>query len=175
MLGRLADERRIRVFAAIALGARSVAEAAERQIGLLPAVRAEAARAVLGGIGGVLVFASMDDAVAFASEYAAEHVHVATADPEATAAGLRYAGEVLLGQDTPIGASSLTIGIPATLPTGGYAKLNGGVTARTFQTCTSVASLTPAALASLADGTVALADHEGFPAHANSIRLRGLA
>ena len=56
---------------------------------------------------------------------------IATRDPAATLAELCYAGEVLLGQDTPIGASSYTIGIPATLPTGGYARLNGGVTART--------------------------------------------
>jgi histidinol dehydrogenase len=99
---------------------------------------------------------------------------VATADPEATLRDLRYAGEILLGQDTPIGASSYSIGIPATLPTGGFAKLNGGVTARTFQTTTSIARLTPEALAGLAGPTIALADHEGFPAHANAFRGRGL-
>ena len=90
-------------------------------------------------------------------------------------AGLHYAGEVLLGQDTPIGASSYTVGIPATLPTGGYARVNGGVTARTFLTSTSTARLSPAALAELAGPTLALADHEGFPAHANAFRLRDLA
>jgi histidinol dehydrogenase len=116
----------------------------------------------------------MDEAVAFANDYAAEHVQIATRDPESTLRGLRYAGEVLLGQDTPIGASSYTIGIPATLPTGGYARLNGGVTARTFLTSSSIARLTPAALAELAAPTLALADHEGFPAHANAFRLRGL-
>jgi histidinol dehydrogenase len=152
----------------------AVAAAAERQIKLLPTVRADAVRAVLGGIGGILLFETLDEAIEFASEYAAEHVQIATRDPEAVAAELRYAGEVLLGQDTPIGASSLTIGIPATLPTGGYAKLNGGVTARTFQTSTSIARLSPGALAALAPQTITLADHEGFPAHANSIRLRGL-
>ena len=153
----------------------AVAEAVEWQVALLPPVREAAARAVLGGIGGVLLFATMADAVEFASDYAAEHVQIATRDPEATLGGLRYAGEALLGQDTPIGASSLTIGIPATLPTGGYAKLNGGVTARTFQTSISIARLSPDALAALATGTIAIADHEGFPAHANSLRLRGLA
>jgi histidinol dehydrogenase len=116
----------------------------------------------------------MAEAIAFANEYAAEHMQVATADPEVTQRDLRYAGEILLGQDTPIGASSYSIGIPATLPTGGFAKLNGGVTARTFQTTTSIARLTPEALAELAGPTIALADHEGFPAHANAFRGRGL-
>ena len=140
----------------------------------LPEPRRAYATAVLGDLGGVLLFDTMDDAVAFANDYAAEHCQIATADTEATLRSLRYAGEALLGQNTPIGASSYTIGIPATLPTGGYAQLNGGVTARTFQTTTSVARLSPVALAGLAGPTTALADHEGFPAHANAFRGRGL-
>lgn len=144
------------------------------QVAALPEPRRSYATAVLGDLGGVLLFDTISDAVAFANEYAAEHMQVATADPEATLRGLHYAGEILLGQDTPIGASSYSIGIPATLPTGGFAKLNGGVTARTFQTTTSIARLSPEALASLAGPTTALADHEGFPAHANAFRGRGL-
>ena len=144
------------------------------QVAALPEPRRAYATAVLGDLGGVLLFDSMEAVVVFANEYAAEHMQVATADPEATLRELRYAGEMLLGQDTPIGASSYSIGIPATLPTGGFAKLNGGVTARTFQTTTSIARLSPEALAGLAGPTTALADHEGFPAHANAFRGRGL-
>ncbi len=154
--------------------AAAVEVAVAEQIVRLPEVRAAAARAVLADLGGVVLVASMEAAVAFANAYAAEHVQIATREPAATLAGLRYAGEALLGQDTPIGASSYSIGIPATLPTGGYAQLNGGVTARTFLTATSTAQLSPEALAGLADPTLALADHEGFPAHANAFRLRGL-
>jgi histidinol dehydrogenase len=144
------------------------------QLPQLTAVRATAARAVLSDLGGAILVDTLDEAVALANEYAAEHVQLATADPEATLAGLRYAGEALLGQDTTIGASSYTLGIPATLPTGGYAQLNGGVTARTFMTSMSTARLSPEALAELAEPTLALADHEGFPAHAAAFRLRGL-
>ncbi len=154
--------------------AEAVDAAVARQIGDLPEVRRSAARAVLSDLGGVILVGSMDEAVAFANVYAAEHVQIATRDPEATLEALCYAGEALLGQDTPIGASSYTIGIPATLPTGGYARLNGGVTARTFLTSTSTARLSAEALAGLAEPTLALADHEGFPAHANAFRLRGL-
>ena len=152
----------------------AVEAAIARQIELLPPTRAEAAAAALSDLGGAMLFDSMAEAVAFASAYAAEHTQIATSDPEATLADLRYAGEALLGQDTPIGASSYTIGIPATLPTGGFAMVNGGVTARTFLTSTSIARLSPEALAELAGPTLALADHEGFPAHANAFRLRGL-
>jgi histidinol dehydrogenase len=152
----------------------AVETALAEQLPLLPPIRAAAARAVLSDLGGAILVDSMAEAVGVANDYAAEHVQLATSDPEATLASLRYAGEALLGQDTPIGASSYTIGIPATLPTGGYAQLNGGVTARTFLTSTSTARLSPEALAELAEPTLALADHEGFPAHANAFRLRGL-
>ena len=152
----------------------AVETALAEQLPLLPPIRAAAARAVLSDLGGAILVDSMAEAVEVANDYAAEHVQLATSDPEATLASLRYAGEALLGQDTPIGASSYTIGIPATLPTGGYAQLNGGVTARTFLTSTSTARLSPEALAELAEPTLALADHEGFPAHANAFRLRGL-
>jgi histidinol dehydrogenase len=154
--------------------AQAVDAAVQKQIVQLPGTRADAARTALSDLGGVILVDTMVEAVAFASEYAAEHVQIATRDPEATLADLRYAGEALLGQDTPIGASSYTIGIPATLPTGRYARLNGGVTARTFLTATSTARLTAESLAGLAEPTLALADHEGFPAHANAFRLRGL-
>jgi histidinol dehydrogenase len=152
----------------------AVEAAVAEQLPRLSAVRAAAARAVLADLGGAILVETMADAISLANAYAAEHVQLAVADPEATLAGLHYAGEVLLGQDTPIGASSYTLGVPATLPTGGYAQLNGGVTARTFMTSTSTARLSPEALAGLAEPTLALADHEGFPAHAAAFRLRGL-
>jgi histidinol dehydrogenase len=148
--------------------------AVARAVASLPEPRRAYATAVLGDFGGVLLFDTLADAVAFANEYAAEHCQVATTETEATLRALHYAGEALLGQDTPIGASSYTIGIPATLPTGGFARINGGVTARTFQTTTSIARLSAAALAELAAPTIALADHEGFPGHANAFRGRGL-
>jgi histidinol dehydrogenase len=154
--------------------AEAVEVAVAEQIVGLPEVRAAAARIALSDLGGVILVGSIDEAVSLANEYAAEHVQIATRDPEATLSDLRYAGEVLLGQDTPIGASSYTIGIPATLPTGGFARVSGGVTARTFLTSMSTARLTAAALAELAAPTLALADHEGFPAHGNAFRLRGL-
>ena len=81
---------------------------------------------------------------------------------------------MLLGQHSPVSAANFCIGVPATLPTGGFAKINGGVTAKTFLTTLSVANLTADGLASLAPATLALADHEGFPAHANALRIRGL-
>jgi histidinol dehydrogenase len=144
------------------------------QLARLPEPRASYARSALSDFGGAFLFDSMDAAVDFAGTYAPEHLQIATRDPEATLARLTYAGEALLGQHSPVSAANFTIGVPATLPTGGFARVNGGVTSRTFMTTMSVAKLTADGLASLARATVTLADHEGFPAHAASIRIRGL-
>jgi histidinol dehydrogenase len=168
-----ADSAAILVTDSRALAEAVDAEAA-RQIEALPQQRADYARSAVTVLGGVFLFPTMGDAVDFAGEYAPEHLQIATRDPEADLERLRYAGEVLLGQDTPVSAANFTIGVPATLPTGGFAAINGGVTARTFMTATSVARLTADGLASLAPATLALADHEGFPAHANALRIRGL-
>jgi histidinol dehydrogenase len=144
------------------------------QLARLPEPRASYARSALSRFGGAFLFDSLDAAVDFAGTYAPEHLQIATRDPEATLARLTYAGEALLGQHSPVSAANFTIGVPATLPTGGFARVNGGVTSRTFMTTMSVAKLTADGLASLARATVTLADHEGFPAHAASIRIRGL-
>jgi histidinol dehydrogenase len=145
-----------------------------RQVAALPEPRASYARSALSNLGGAFLFDTIDEATAFAGDYAPEHMQIATRDPEATLAKLTYAGEVLLGQHSPVSAANFTIGVPATLPTGGFARINGGVTSRTFMTTASVAKLTEDGLRSLAPATLALADHEGFPAHANALRIRGM-
>jgi histidinol dehydrogenase len=144
------------------------------QLAALPEPRRSYAAATLSGFGGAMLVDSLAEACAFASEYAPEHLQIATASPEALLPGLDHAGEILLGQ-TPFAAANYLLGVPNTLPTGRYARLASGVTARTFLKESSVARASDAALAQLAPGIVALAEHEGFPAHAAAIRRRGLA
>ncbi len=146
----------------------------ERQLADLPPVRAEAARASLGPNGGCVLTATLDDAVAVANRYAAEHLQVVVADRDVDRVvdGLVNAGEVLVGQHTPFSAANFVIGCPASLPTSGFAHVSSGVTAATFLKRTAVARSDATALARMAPSVVALADHEGFPAHAAAIRRR---
>ena len=90
------------------------------------------------------------EACAFANEYAVEHLQIATADPEATLAQIEHAAEILIGQQTPMSAANFTLGVPNTLPTGGFARVSGGVTARTFLATSSTAELSAAGLAASA-------------------------
>jgi histidinol dehydrogenase len=137
----------------------------------LPQPRRDYAASAISKYGGAMLVRDLEEAVAFANEYAPEHLLVSTANPEEQLAGLRNAGEILLGE-TPIVAANLSIGVPATLPTGGFARFSSGVTARTFTKTSSVARTSPEALERLAPSILAIADHEGFPAHARSIHLR---
>ncbi len=117
--------------------AESVADALEPLLAVLPELQRGYAASVLGDLGGILICADEAEACAFANEYAVEHLQIATADPEATLARIDYAAEILIGQTTPMAAANFTIGVPNTLPSGGYAAVSSGVTARTFLTTSS--------------------------------------
>jgi histidinol dehydrogenase len=146
----------------------------ERQLAGLPEVRATAARSSLGPNGGCVLVDSIDVAVGIANEFAPEHLQVAVvADQvDAVVAGLVNAGEILVGQHTPFSAANFVIGCPASLPTSGFAHVSSGITADTFLKRTAIARADAAALARMTPSVIALADHEGFPAHGDALRLR---
>ena len=143
-----------------------------RQLAALPEPRRTMAAAAIGVNGGAVLVRDRAEAIEVANLYAPEHMQLATADDEAVLAGIEHAGEVLLGQHTPFSAGNYLIGIPATLPTSGYARVTSGVTALPFTKTISLARASAEALAVMAPAIVALADHEGFPAHAAVIHER---
>ncbi len=146
----------------------------ERQLADLPDVRAEAARESLGPNGGCVLVDTLDDAVAVANQYAPEHLQVAVAEDDVgrVVETLMNAGEILIGQHTPFSAANFVIGCPASLPTSGFAHVSSGVTADAFLKRTAIARADAAALHRMTPSVLALADHEGFPAHANALRRR---
>ena len=157
---------------------RELVEAVQRemegQLAALPEPRRSYAQSATTKYGGAIIVRDLNEAIAFANEYAPEHMQVATREPLFVLDKLQNAGEILLGQNTPISAANFAIGVPATLPTGGFAKVSSAITAHSFRKRSSVAYLSREALERMANTVVALAEHEGFPQHANSIRIRDL-
>ncbi len=145
-----------------------------RQLAALPEPRAAAARSALGPNGGCVLVDTLEQAVEIANRYAPEHLQVAVADDrvDEVVAAIVNAGEILIGQHTPFSAANFVIGCPASLPTSGFAHVSSGITAHTFLKRTAVARADAAALQRLSPTVVALAEHEGFPAHAAAIRMR---
>jgi histidinol dehydrogenase len=154
--------------------AAAVAAAVEPRLAELPEPQREHAASSLGNLGGILICSDEAEACAFANAYAVEHLQIATADPQATLAQIDYAAEILIGQHTPMAAANFTIGVPNTLPSGGYAAVSSGITARTFLATSSTAELSAAGLASVGPAARLIAEYENFPAHARALRERGL-
>ena len=134
----------------------------------LPDWRREFVEQVLGGYGGIVVAASLDDAIAFCNEYAPEHLHVIAEDPYAVLDRLEHAGEVLLGPNTSIAFGNYAIGLNAILPTGGFARGYSCVGVPDFMKRSSFAHVTDEGVPGVSRATVSLARYEGFPAHAEA-------
>ena len=142
------------------------------QIAALPEPRRAYAHAALGENGGAIIVADLTEAALVTNWYAPEHMQIVARDEEAVLAMIDHAGEVLLGQQTPISLANYVIGVPAALPTGAFARVTGGVTAETFLKKVSIAKADAGALERLSPAALALAEHEGFPAHAAALRAR---
>jgi histidinol dehydrogenase len=146
----------------------------EAMLKTLPPPRATAARAALGTNGGVILVGTLVEACDVVNAFAPEHLQVAIAAPRSddVVARIKHAGEILVGQHTPFSAANFVLGVPASLPTTGFAKVSSGITAAAFLKTTAIASTTEASLRRMSSTIEALADHEGFPAHGNAVRDR---
>jgi hypothetical protein len=107
-----------------------------------------------------------------ANALAAEHVEIATADPEALFAGIRHAGSVFLGRHTPEAIGDYVAGPNHVLPTGRRARFASGLSVLDFMKRTSFLSVSEGALGAVGPAAIALAEAEGLAAHARSIELR---
>ena len=107
-----------------------------------------------------------------ANAYAPEHMQIAVRDEDGVLSRLTDAGEILVGQWTPVSAANFIIGCPASLPTSGFAKVSGGITADAFRKRTAVARADERALARMRGSITAFTQHEGFPAHEAAVAIR---
>lgn len=150
----------------------AAAQEVARQLQLLPEPRRSYAYSSIYDNGGLVLVRTLAEAINVANDYAPEHLQLAVADPDALLPLVRHAGTVLLGQWTTFASSNFAIGTPATLPTGGFAKITSGITAATYVKRTAIAELNETSFARLAPTITALAVHEGFPAHAATVTIR---
>ncbi|MFP4529908.1 MAG: histidinol dehydrogenase [Halodesulfurarchaeum sp.] len=135
--------------------------------------RKETIEAALSGAQSALLVAeTMDEATTFAEAYAAEHLSIQTAAEEAVLEQIDSAGSVFLGPDTPVAAGDYATGTNHVLPTGGQAKLVGGLSVDTFLRATTVQRLDSDALAALGETIMTLAATEGLDAHEESVAVR---
>jgi histidinol dehydrogenase len=127
------------------------------------------ARGALRAHGGIIVTASVDEAIDLANAAAAEHLVV---DDEAMAARVRCAGSLFVGPWSAQVAGDYAIGSNHVLPTAGAARVRGGLSAADFVRQITVQRLTRPGLRRVGDTVITLATAEGLTAHAASIAVR---
>jgi histidinol dehydrogenase len=144
---------------------------AEAIADLLPSQpRSEIIAAALAGQGAILWSDSLDDTIEFANAYAAEHVQLVVAEPDAVLAKLRNAGTVFVGHSASVAFGDYMTGANHVLPTGGLARSYSGLSTLDFVRWTTYQRVSPSAAARLADDVGVFADAERLPGHAAAAR-----
>jgi histidinol dehydrogenase len=129
--------------------------------------------ATLDGGGYAVLVDGPEQAAAVANAIAPEHLELMHADPEGMLPLIRHAGAVFCGVDAPASVGDYVAGPSHVLPTFGTARFSSGLRVDDFLKWIHVVSLEEGALARVAPHVAALAEAEGLPAHAESVRLRG--
>jgi histidinol dehydrogenase len=132
--------------------------------------RADIVSSSLAGQGAVLSAPSLDSAIAFANEYAAEHLLVIAKSPDAVLARLRNTGTVFVGSYASVAFGDYMTGANHVLPTGGLARSYSGLSTLDFVRWTSYQRVTRAAAARLAEDVGVFADAERLGGHALAAR-----
>ncbi|MFB6233386.1 MAG: histidinol dehydrogenase [Haloarculaceae archaeon] len=151
--------------------AKATVAAVERQID--DRNRQEVIRGALDNdASGVFLARSMSEAALFAEEYAAEHLTIVAENDEDLLDRIDSAGSAFLGPYSPVAAGDYASGPNHVLPTGGRARLVGGLSVDTFLRSSTVQRISEDGLRDLRETITELARAEGLEAHAESVEKR---
>lgn len=126
--------------------------------------------AVLGGkCGGIVLAPSWEEAIRFTNDYAPEHLGILSAEPFQHLGAITDAGEILLGENTPMTIANFCLGPDCVLPTGGWARTFSALGVQDFMKRTSLGHITRAGFDEPARHARVLATYEGFEAHAQAL------
>ncbi len=129
--------------------------------------------ATLSTGGFAVVVDGPEEALAVANTVAPEHLELLVDDAEALLGLVRRAGAVFLGPFAPASVGDYIAGPNHVLPTARTARFASALRPDDFRTHLHAVSLDAEALARLAPHVVVIAEAEGLPAHAESVRVRG--
>ena len=152
--------------------ATQVAAAVDAQIAILST--GAVARASWADFGAIIVVENLEGAMPLVNRLAAEHLELAVDDDRAERLFdlVRHAGSVFLGRMTPEAIGDYVAGPNHVLPTGRRARFASGLSVLDFMKRTSFIALDQQAIHKIGPAAATLADAEGLPAHAASVRKR---
>jgi len=133
-------------------------------------MRKEFSQTVLGGpMGGVVLAEDIDGCIRFINDYAPEHLMIHSREPFQYVGAIQHAGEMLLGQSSPLTLGNYVLGPNAVLPTSGAARTHSPLGVHDFMKRTGIGYVTSAAYDLLAKHAHTLALYEGFDGHALAV------
>lgn len=150
--------------------AEQVADELERQTDLLE--RKGIIEKSLANNGTIIVAKNMNEAIEIADRIAPEHLEVCTKDAKDVALKLSNAGAVFVGNYSPEPLGDYFAGPSHVLPTSGSARYSSVLSVDTFMKKISYIEYSKEDLLEAADDIIAVAECEGFTAHANTIKIR---
>jgi histidinol dehydrogenase len=150
--------------------AQAVAQAVDRHLAGLP--RRAIAGAAWAAHGALIVTRDLAEACVLSDRVAPEHLEIVTEDPEALLPRIAHAGAVFLGAWTPEAIGDYVGGPNHVLPTARSARFSSGLSVLDFMKRTTIARMTPAALAAIGPAAERLAASEGLHAHGASVAAR---
>jgi len=121
--------------------------------------------------GAILIAPSVEAACDFVNRFAPEHLSLPAGSPSLVQR-IRSSGTIFLG---PWGAQPLgdyISGSNHVLPTAGWARRRGGLSAADFVKCVTVQAISRSGFRTLADGAETFAAAENLEAHHNAVRIR---
>jgi histidinol dehydrogenase len=141
-----------------------------RQIPTL--LRRETLAASLAAAGTVVLVADVAEALAFADEYAPEHLSCVIADPDAAIRALRHVGSLFLGPYAPESAGDYAAGSNHVLPTAGAGRAYSPLGVESFGRWMQVILIPRAPRARITPTVAAVAETEGLTAHRRAVEIR---
>ncbi|HYC91955.1 MAG TPA: histidinol dehydrogenase [Thermoanaerobaculia bacterium] len=120
----------------------------------------------------VLTADSIDEAIAVSDRIAPEHLSIHARDGQSIAERAQNAGAIYVGPFSPPAAGDYVVGSNHVLPTAGSARFFSPLGVYDFVKRTNVVTLSDASLAEIGPYAARIAEFEGLPQHAASVRVR---
>jgi histidinol dehydrogenase len=149
--------------------AKKVRQQVELQLKALP--KSNPAHRSTRKVGAILLADSMAHACEFINRFAPEHLSL-PAGGEKLLSKIRSSGTVFLGPRSAQPFGDYASGSNHVLPTSGWARRRGGLSAADFVKCISVQEISEAGFRTLAGDVETLAHAEGLLAHSRAVEVR---
>ncbi|WP_386683027.1 histidinol dehydrogenase [Loktanella sp. R86503] len=148
----------------------AVAAAVDKRLETLE--RRAIAKASWRDFGAVITVPDLATAVALSDRIAPEHLELCVADAEALSMQITHAGAIFIGSWTPEAIGDYIGGPNHVLPTARSARFSSGLSVMDFVKRTTLARMTPDALAAIGPAAARLAQSESLQAHGLSVQAR---